>query len=92
MKILRKISENNLLPILSLVVGICAGLAAVLLERLISLIQTGLMPLMTAPDGFAWGRFVLPGVGMLLTLLFVRYIVKDASVRTIWAHRSPRAP
>ncbi len=77
MKILRKISENNLLPILSLVVGICAGLAAVLLERLISLIQTGLMPLMTAPDGFAWGRFVLPGVGMLLTLLFVRYIVRD---------------
>jgi len=77
MKILRKISENNLLPILSLGVGVCAGLAAVLLERLISLIQSGLLPLMTAPGGFAWGRFLLPGAGMLLTLLFVRFAVRD---------------
>lgn len=77
MKILRKISENNLLPLLALGVGVCAGLAAILLERLISLIQSGLMPLMIAPDGFAWGRFVLPGAGMLLTLLFVRFIVRD---------------
>lgn len=77
MKRLGKISENNLLLLLSLGVGICAGLAAVLLERGISLIQTGLMPWMTSPDGFAWGRFVLPGAGMLLTLLFVRFLVRD---------------
>ena len=77
MKILRKISENNLLPVLSLGVGVSAGFAAVLLERLISLIQSGLMPLMTAQDGFVWGRFVLPGAGMLLSLLFVRFVVRD---------------
>ena len=77
MKILRKISENNLLPVLSLGVGVSAGFAAVLLERLISLIQSGLMPLMSAPDGFAWGRFVLPGAGMLLSLLFVRFVIRD---------------
>ena len=77
MRILRKISENNLLPFLALAVGVSAGLAAVLLERLISLIQSFLTPLTTAPDGFAWGRLVLPGAGMLLTLLFVRFIVRD---------------
>lgn len=77
MKILRKISENRLLLLLSLVVGLCAGLAAVLLERLIALIQSSLSPLMSAPGGFAWGRLVLPGIGMLLTLLFVRFVVRD---------------
>lgn len=76
MRILPKISEKNLLLILALLVGLCSGLAAVLLERLISLIQAGVAPL-TGPDGNGLGRLLLPGGGMLLSLLFVRYIIKD---------------
>ncbi len=73
---LSRMSERSKLLLLSVVVGIAAGLAAVLLKTLIHLIQTGLA-------GFSGGRpeafrfLVLPGVGMLLAMLFCRRVIKD---------------
>lgn len=77
MKNLQKISERNKLLFLSLAVGLASGLAAVVLERLISLIQKGLAPIIAGSSAFHWSYVLLPGVGMLLSFLLVKYVVKD---------------
>ena len=62
--------------VLSVVVGLVVGLAAVLLKTLISLIQEGLhSALGDSLNGILY--LVLPGVGMLLAMLFCRYVIKD---------------
>ena len=70
------LSEKNKLLILSLVVGLCSGLAAVILHSLVHLIRTGLGRVFAERSGILL-YFVLPGVGMLLALLLVRYLVRD---------------
>ena len=59
--------------VLSLFVGIACGLAAVLLSTLIHMIQHGI-------SSWYSGNYLYllyPGVGMLISMLFVRYVVKD---------------
>ena len=70
------LSEKTKLLLLAVLVGLLCGCAAILLKTLIHWIQTGLT---------SWFRVTLdgmllllyPGVGMLLSLLFVRYLLKD---------------
>ena len=71
-----KISERNKLLLLSLVTGICAGLAAVLLTRSIAFISSHLGRL-SAGHPYNWLYLILPGVGMLIAYLIVRYVVRD---------------
>ena len=71
-----KISERNKLLLLSLVTGICAGLAAVLLTRSIAFISSHLGTL-SAGQTYNWLYLILPGVGMLIAYLIVRYVVRD---------------
>ena len=68
--------EQRMLMILALVVGIGSGLAAVILKQLAHLIDSGLTNWI---DSSYDNIFLLlyPGVGMLLSLLFVRYFIKD---------------
>ena len=66
-----RLSERNQLLVLSLVVGIVVGLAAVLLKTLISLIQGGLHDAFEEVLGGTLYYLVLPGVGMLLAMLFM---------------------
>ncbi len=71
-----RVPEDRLLLLLAIVVGLGCGLAAVLLKQLIHLFQwimTGWFK--TPSDSFLY--FVYPGVGMLLAMLFVRYVVRD---------------
>lgn len=65
-----------MLMILALVVGIGSGLAAVILKQLAHMINAGLTNWI---DSSYDNIFLLlfPGVGMLLSLLFVRYFIKD---------------
>ena len=72
--LLRKIPERTALLVLSIVTGLLCGLAAVLLKVSIHSIQKLLAS--SFPDT-RWVYLVLPGVGMLISLLIVRYIVKD---------------
>ncbi len=72
-----RLSERNQLLVLSLVVGIVVGLAAVLLKTLISLIQGGLHDAFEEVLGGTLYYLVLPGVGMLLAMLFCRFVIKD---------------
>ncbi|MBQ9653400.1 MAG: chloride channel protein [Bacteroidales bacterium] len=72
--LLRRIPETTALLLLSVVTGLLSGLAAVTLKFAIHSIQ-GLIA-----SGFndaRWVYLVLPGVGMLLSLLVVKYIVRD---------------
>ena len=73
--LLRRVPERTAVLILSVVTGVLCGLAAVLLKLTIHAIQGGLAGLF--PDGVRWPWLVLPGVGMLLSLMIVRYIVRD---------------
>ena len=73
---LRSLSERNQLLVLSLVVGVCSGLAAVVLLKLIDAIRF-LTGHLSGGAAYDWQNLVTPGLGMLLSLLFVRYVVRD---------------
>ena len=62
--------------VLALFVGVCCGFAAVLLKTAIEFISHGLTSWF---DGEAYNFLYLiyPGIGMLLAMLFVRYVIKD---------------
>ena len=74
--LLKKLPERDVMIILSLFVGICCGLAAVLLKLSIEFIHHSLISWF---DGVAYNFLFLiyPGIGMLIAMLFVRYVVKD---------------
>ena len=62
--------------ILSLVVGVSCGLAAVLLKLSIEFIHHNLIAL-SDKGSYNVLNLIYPGIGMLLSLLFVKYVVKD---------------
>ena len=72
--LLHSLPERSRIPVLSVVTGILCGLAAVLLKVTIHAIHHGLNGLVGA---HTWLFLLLPGVGMLLSFLIVRYIVRD---------------
>ena len=76
LKWFKNLSESNKLLILSLLVGIASGAAAVILIKLIHLIQR-LLASALAGSTHALLYLVLPGIGMLISLLLLRYVVKD---------------
>ena len=72
--LLHKMPETTALLVLSIVTGTLCGLAAVGLKLAIHSIQDGIAQLV---PGSRWPYLVLPGVGMLLSLLIVRYLIRD---------------
>ena len=70
------LSERKKLLLLSLAVGICSGLAAVLLtwaiDSIKDLVNDGF-----SRTGYNWQYFLLPGVGMLISLLLLKFVIKD---------------
>lgn len=75
-RFIKGMSEHEGMMILSLFVGICCGFAAVLLKTAIEFIHHSITSWF---DGVAYSALYLiyPGIGMLLAMLFVRYVVKD---------------
>lgn len=69
--LLHKLPERNILLVLSLVVGLCCGAAAVLLKLAIHSLQT-----LLSGTGLRYAYLVWPGVGMLLSFLLLKYVVK----------------
>jgi len=71
-----RLPENQLLSVLALVVGVCSGFAAVLLKQGVYFIQWLLTSWFNTQEDSLW--FLLyPGIGMLIALLLVRYVIKD---------------
>ena len=72
-RLLQRLPERDVMIVLALFVGISCGLAAVLLSSAIHLVQHGI-------SSWYSGNYLYllyPGVGMLLAMLFVKYVVKD---------------
>lgn len=72
----KHITEKSFVVILALLVGIFCGVAALTLKWLIHNISTFLTSHMHVTQG-NWQYLVYPVVGILLTSLYVRYIVRD---------------
>lgn len=71
-----KPNERTIILLLSLLVGICSGTAAVLLSYLIERLTIAV----NAPFSdvrFKWQYLILPGAGMLISLLVLRFLIKD---------------
>lgn len=75
--LLNRMPERNLVLLLSLVVGLLCGLAAVVLKTSIEYIHESLTSWFGGEDGYNVLYLVYPGIGMLLSLLFVKYFVRD---------------
>lgn len=74
--LLRKLPENRMLLVLAFAVGLLSGTAAVLLKYLIHFCQWILTGWFNTPqDSMLY--LVYPGLGMLLSLLFVKFVIKD---------------
>lgn len=72
----RHIKEKTFVIILALIVGIVAGVAALVLKTLIHLISTTLTSSINI-DGGSYLYLIYPLIGILLTMLYVKYIVRD---------------
>lgn len=74
--IFRSLGERRITLILSFVIGLLSGVAGVALKNTLHWVRdfvSGLVPMNTASLLY----FGLPAIGILLTLLFVRYLIKD---------------
>lgn len=72
----RHIKERNFVLVLAFFVGIFSGLAAIVLKFLIHFISTVLTSRINLESG-NYLYILLPAVGVILTALFVRYVVRD---------------
>lgn len=72
----KHISQNQFILILSFIVGILSAFAAFLLDHLIEFIQHLLTGDFT-PNTFNWLYLVYPVVGIFITGLFIRKVVRD---------------
>ena len=70
------IKEKSFVMILALLVGIVGGFAALLLKWLIHIISS-LVTSHKILSGSNWIYLVCPMVGILITVLYVKYIVRD---------------
>ena len=70
-----KLPERSRLLLLSFVVGVCAGLAAVLLTTCIDGIKHLLDNRLSLSYNIQY--LLLPGIGMLISLLLLRYLIRD---------------
>ena len=70
---LRHLNENVLVMLLAVVVGLLSGLAAVALK---TLVYHSSRMVSLLPSHFSPVVFLLPVIGILLTVLFVRYVVR----------------
>jgi chloride channel protein, CIC family len=72
----KRMNHRTFLMIISVVIGILSGISAVILKNAVRFIRELLIS--SAPvyqENFLY--FALPAIGIILTILFTRYIIKD---------------
>ena len=72
---LKHIPEQSKLLLLSLMVGVLSGCAAVVLDWSIHTVKRLLNQ--GFHGSYDWQYLALPGIGMLISLLLVRYVIRD---------------
>ncbi len=72
---LKHVTNRQFIISLSIVIGIASGLAAVTIKKLVSEIHH-LVHLLMSESKNDWFFIVAPGIGILFTVLFIKYIVR----------------
>ena len=72
---LRNVSNRQFMMLLSIIIGIAAGLAAVVIKKTVGFIHHWVHTL-TSIDGWEWLYLVTPGIGILVAVLFIKYMVR----------------
>ncbi len=72
----RRLSESQMMAILAVVVGLCAGIGAYVFNTLLHFISHSLTS-WTPIDQAQWLYLIYPAIGIILATLFVKYVVKD---------------
>jgi len=72
---LNHISHQNFLLLLSIFIGVIAALSAVLLKDLV-FYTSYILRTSFSPEDFNYLYLIFPGIGIMLTVLFVKFIVK----------------
>ena len=75
-RLTRRLSDNQILMILAVVVGALAGVATYIFEMLLYAIKSGLTNWFPV-DSAQFLYLIYPVVGIILATLFVKYIVRD---------------
>ena len=75
-RLTHRLSNSQVMAILGVVVGLCAGVGAFIFNTLLHTI-TELLTSWTPADQAQWLYLVYPGIGIILATLFVKYVVKD---------------
>lgn len=73
---IKRLSERELILILSFVVGLLSGFAAIILKNIIHIASKFLTDDFTSLSE-SYQYLLYPGIGIFITVLFVRYMVKD---------------
>ncbi|MCK3685203.1 chloride channel protein [Maribellus sp. YY47] len=73
---LKHLSERGFLTILSVVVGILSGFAAVIIKNTVRLTQKAVHSIVTT-DVENYIYFALPVIGIFITVLFIKYVVRS---------------
>ncbi len=73
---LKNLSERGFLTILSIVVGIFSGLAAVIIKNTVRLTQKAVHSIVTT-DVENYIYFALPVIGIFIAILFIKYVVRS---------------
>jgi len=73
---LRHISSRNFILLLSLIAGLLGGMAAVILKNAVHMSHNLVMKVI-AIESFNLLYLVLPFIGIAITYLYVKYVVKD---------------
>ena len=69
---LKKIGQKQFIILLSALIGLGAGIAAVILKNFVHFIQLLLTEKLAQPYNYLY--FAVPSIGILLTILFIKYI------------------
>ncbi len=70
------IPEKNFIYLLSLIIGLMSGLAALTLKTLIHFVEIEVTKLISV-DSLSYWYLIYPMVGIFLTVLYVKFVVKD---------------
>lgn len=74
---LKHMSERSFITVLSIIVGIFSGMAAVVIKNTVWLTQDFVHSLVTSNDVVNYLYFALPLIGILLAILVVKYVVRS---------------
>ncbi|MDD4148760.1 MAG: chloride channel protein, partial [Bacteroidales bacterium] len=72
---MKHISDKNFMLILAVVVGVAVGFAAVLMKNTVHLVRELAVTIIDRYS-FSYLYIIFPALGILLTVLFVKYVVK----------------